>query len=334
VLHLLYARFWHKVLFDLGVVPSPEPFRKLVNQGLILGEIEYHTYQDAKGAPVSADYVGESDQDQRTGEPLKAIRLDPSQVRKEGDGFVTVALPPVRVSARAYKMSKSRGNVINPDSIVVEYGADTLRLYEMFMGPITQSKPWNMEGVDGTFRFLNRVWRLVVDEDSGKLAREVSQAVPSTEQLRALHALTKKVTEDIEAMSFNTAIAAMMTFLNEASRWDVRPVSVLETFALLLSPFAPHLAEELWERLGHDGTLAYEAWPAYDPVLLVLDTVEYAVQVNGKVRSRFTAALKAEAADLEKMALADPAVVKWIEGKTVKKTIVVPGRLVNLIVAG
>jgi leucyl-tRNA synthetase len=334
VLHLLYARFWHKVLFDLGVVPGPEPFKRLVNQGLILGEIEYHTYLDARGAPVSAEFVGDTDQDVRTGEPLKAVRVTPDQLRKDGEGFVTIAAPSVRVSARAYKMSKSRGNVINPDSIVVDYGADTLRLYEMFMGPLTQAKPWNMEGVDGTFRFLNRVWRLVVDDESGKPARDVAAVEPTPEQLRALHALTKKVTDDIEAMSFNTAIAAMMSFLNEATRWEVRPVSILERFILLLSPFAPHLAEELWQRLGHEKTLAYEAWPTYDPALLVLDTVEYAVQVNGKVRSRFTAALKAEVAELEKTALADPAIAKWIEGKAIKKTIVVPGRLVNLIVAG
>jgi leucyl-tRNA synthetase len=334
VLHLLYARFWHKVLFDLGLVPSPEPFRKLINQGLILGEIEYHTYQNAAGARVSAEHVSENDSDVRTGEPLKSIRLEPVQVRKDGDLFVMVEEPAVRVTARAYKMSKSRGNVINPDSVVKDYGADTLRLYEMFMGPLTQAKPWNMEGVDGTFRFLNRVWRLIVNEDTGALVKEVNDGEPADAQRRALHALTKKVTDDIESMSFNTAIAAMMSFLNEASHWESRPRSILNAFVLLLSPFAPHLAEELWQRLGHDGTLAYETWPTYDPALLIPDTVEYAVQVNGKVRSRFTAALKADAAELEKTAHADPTVQKWIEGKAIKKTIVVPGRLVNFIVAG
>ena len=334
VLHLLYARFWHKVLFDLGLVPTPEPFHKLINQGLILGEIEYHTYQDEADRPVSAEYVNDSDKDARTGAPLKSIRLTPEQVRKEGEGFVLADQPDIRVTARAYKMSKSRGNVINPDLIVTEYGADTLRLYEMFMGPLTQAKPWNMEGVDGVARFLNRVWRLMIQEDSGALSEAVKRVEPTVEQLRALHGLIKKVTDDIEGMSFNTAIAAMMTFLNDASRWEVRPLSIMETFTLLLSPFAPHLAEELWERLGHGQSLAYETWPGYDPARLVLDTVEYAVQVNGKVRSRFTAPLKAEAAELEKTALADPVVIKWIEGKPVKKVIVVPGRLVNIIVAG
>jgi leucyl-tRNA synthetase len=191
-----------------------------------------------------------------------------------------------------------------------------------------------MEGVDGTFRFLNRVWRLVINEETGELARDVTDTEPTEAQRRVLHALTKKVTDDIEAMSFNTAIAAMMAFLNEAGHWESRPKSLLNTFVLLLSPFAPHLGEELWQRLGHGTTLAYEPWPTYDPALLIPDTVEYAVQVNGKVRSRFTAALKAGAAELEKTALADPVVVKWIDGKAIKKTIVVPGRLVNFIVAG
>ena len=334
VLHLLYARFWHKVLFDLGVAPTPEPFARLVNQGLILGEIEYQAYETAAGAPVSAEQVTDDDRDARTGEPLKAIRLKPEQVRKEGDSFVRVDAPAVRVAARAFKMSKSRGNVINPDAIVREYGADTLRLYEMFMGPLTQAKPWSMDGVEGVFRFLNRMWRLIVDDESGGLVQEIVEAPADAEQLRALHGLIKKVTDDIEALSFNTAIAAMMTFLNEAAKWERRPKAVMESVVLLLAPFAPHAAEELWARLGHDQTLAREPWPAYDPARLVQDAFEYGVQVNGKVRSRFTASAKAPAAELEQTALADPVIQKWIAGKTIKKVIVVPGRLVNLIVAG
>jgi leucyl-tRNA synthetase len=334
VLHLLYARFWHKVLFDLGLVPTAEPFQKLINQGLILGEIEYHAYQDADGERVSAEHVSENDTDLRSGKALKAIRLATDQIRKEGEGFVMADNPAIRVTSRAFKMSKSRGNVINPDSIVKEFGADTLRLYEMFMGPLTQAKPWNMEGVDGTFRFLNRVWRLIINEETGAPVKEINDSEPTDAQRRALHALTKKVTDDIEAMSFNTAIAAMMSFLNEAAHWDSRPKSVMNVFVLLLSPFAPHMAEELWQRLGHDKTLAYEPWPGYDPALLIPDTVEYAVQVSGKVRSRFVAALKADPAELEKLALADPVVVKWIDGKAIRKTIIVPGRLVNFIVAG
>ncbi|MFO7534479.1 MAG: leucine--tRNA ligase [Kiritimatiellia bacterium] len=334
VLHLLYARFWHKVLFDLGLVPTAEPFRRLINQGLILGEIEYHAFQDAGGGWVSAEHVSENETDLRSREPLKPVRVKPEEVRKEGEGFILAERPEIRVTARAYKMSKSRGNVINPDSIVVEYGADTLRLYEMFMGPLTQAKPWNMEGVDGVFRFLSRVWRLVMNDDTGAVWPEVVEREPAADEKRALHALIKKVTDDIESMSFNTAIAAMMAFLNEIGRWETRPVSVLKSFVLLVSPFAPHLGEELWQRLGGGATLAYEPWPVYEPALLVLDTVEYAIQVNGKVRSRFMGPARGEAAALEKMALADPGIAKWMEGKAVKKVIVVPGRLVNFIVGG
>ncbi len=334
VLHLLYARFWHKVLYDIGVVPTPEPFQKLVNQGLILGEIEYHAWFNGSGQPVSAEHVTDQETDARTGELLKAVRLNPDQVRKEGDRFVWKESPEIRVTARAYKMSKSRGNVINPDSIVAEYGADTLRLYEMFMGPLTQAKPWNMESVEGVHRFLNRVWRMTVDEETGARSAAVVEAEPSTDQSRLLHETIQKVTADIESLSFNTAIAAMMTFVNEASRWPTRPSSVLRTFVLLLSPFAPHLAEELWEKLGGSGSLAHEPWPKYDPAWLVRDTVEYAVQINGKVRGRFAAPADADRADLERRARQEPNVARWLEGKMVRKVICVPGRLVNLIVSG
>jgi len=333
VLHLLYARFWHKVLYDIGAVSTPEPFQKLVNQGLILGEIEYQAWFNAQGEPVSAEFVTDQETDRRTGEPLKAVRLPPEQVRKEGEVFVRADAPAIRVTARAYKMSKSRGNVINPDAIVAEYGADTLRLYEMFMGPLTQAKPWNMESVEGVFRFLNRVWRLIVEEENECRSPAVVEEDPSPDQLRLLHETIRKVTADIEALSFNTAIAAMMTFVNEAARWERRPLSVMRTFVLLLSPFAPHLAEELWGKLGGTGTLAYEPWPSYNPALLVRDTVEYAVQVNGKVRGRFQAPADADDAELEKRARQDPNVARWLEGKTIRKTIIVRGRLVNLIVA-
>ncbi len=334
VLHLLYARFWHKVLFDLGVVETKEPFRKLVNQGLILGEMEYLSYRDAAGKRVSAEFVDDYGTDTRTGERLTLDKLTEEQVRKDGAFFVAADEPACRVAARAFKMSKSRGNVINPDDVIREYGADALRLYEMFMGPLTQVKPWSMKGVEGVFRFLNRVWRLFVEEETGALAPAVTDAEPTPDQLRALHAMIKKVTEDIEAMSFNTAIAAMMSFLNDAAKWEPRPRRVLEPFLLLLSPFAPHLAEELWRRLGHADTLAHEPWPVCDETLLVSDTVEVPVQVNGKLRGKLVVPVGATPAELEQLARAEPNVAKWIEGKTVKKVIVVPGRLVNIAVAG
>ncbi|RME94821.1 MAG: leucine--tRNA ligase [Verrucomicrobia bacterium] len=295
VLHLLYARFWHKVLYDLGYVSTPEPFFRLVNQGLILGE----------------------------------------------DG---------------QKMSKSRGNVVNPDDILREYGADAFRLYEMFMGPLQDSKPWSTKGVEGVYRFLGRVWRLFIDEaaekefeqrctaepdraaewlDQLRLSGRVQDQPATREQLKALHACIRKVTEDLEGLRFNTAISAMMTFVNEANGWEVLPVAVLRTFLQLLAPFAPHLAEELWALLHrHVGreapSLTYEPWPEYDPALLVEDEVELPVMVNGKVRDRIRVPVNADQATLESAAFASERVQAHLQGKTIRKVVVVPGKLVNI----
>ena len=292
VLHLLYARFWHKILFDLGHVSTPEPFFKLVNQGIILGE----------------------------------------------DG---------------QKMSKSRGNVINPDDILGEFGADAFRLYEMFLGPLEMVKPWNTKGVEGVYRFLGRTWRLFVDEASEQALEQhltesgsadasaldlirfkagITDIAPTPDQSKALHACIKKVTEDIEGMRFNTAISALMVFINEAMTWKTWPVSVLRSFLILLQPFAPHLAEELASRLpGASGTLAYQPWPAYDPALLVEDTLELPVQVNGKLRGRIQVPVDADREILEAAALKCEKVLPFLEGKTVRNVIVVPKKLVNVV---
>lgn len=299
VLHLLYARFWHKVLFDLGCVSTPEPFFKLVNQGLILGE----------------------------------------------DG---------------QKMSKSRGNVVNPDDVLEEYGADAFRLYEMFMGPLEMVKPWSTRGVDGVYRFLGRVWRLLVHDKSEtafeqasmlegadgpdllariELRPDITTAAPDRAQLKALHAAIKKVTEDMEGMRFNTAISALMVFVNEAMTWERKPSDVLRSFLLLLHPFAPHLAEELnaklLVRIGIEGsgTMAYEPWPALDPALLVEETIEIPVQVNGKLRDVLRVDGNIVLADLEARALASEKAQPFLAGKTVKKIIVVPKKMVNIVVA-
>ena len=298
VLHLLYARFWHKILFDLGHVSSAEPFFKLVNQGLILGE----------------------------------------------DG---------------QKMSKSRGNVVNPDDVLAEYGADAFRLYEMFMGPLQETKPWNTRGVEGVYRFLGRVWRMFVDEQSYdefeqnltaqpergeeflaqvKLAATIRDVAATPAQAKTLHACIKKVTEDLEGMRFNTAISAMMVFTNEAMTWDVKPAGVLRTFLQLLAPFAPHICEELWHKLHlHLGltapSLSYEPWPAFDPALLVESEVELPVSVNGKMRDVIRVAADADNATLEAAAKAAPKVQPFLEGKAIKKVIVVPKKMVNLVVA-
>jgi leucyl-tRNA synthetase len=302
VLHLLYARFWHKVLFDLGLVSTAEPFFKLVNQGLILGE-------------------------------------------------------------DMQKMSKSRGNVVNPDDVLVEYGADAFRLYEMFMGPLEMVKPWSTKGVEGVYRFLGRVWRLFIDEQSEtefeqdlamaatpsselleklRLSPAVQTAAPEPAQFKALHACIKKVSEDLDGMRFNTAISAMMVFVTEATAWSSRPASVLADFLILLQPFAPHVAEELWSKLlGLAGfnrpdktlALAYQPWPKHDPKWLVESTLEVPVQVNGKLRDRITISADASEEAIRTAALAAPKVQPFLAGKVIKKVIVVGRKLVNIAVS-
>jgi leucyl-tRNA synthetase len=311
VLHLLYSRFWHKVLYDRGHLPSPEPVQKLVNQGMILGEMEF-----TRG--------------------LDHVRVTEDEVEKRGDKFVLKADPSVPVEARAHKMSKARGNVINPDDVVKEYGADSLRLFEMFMGPLEQVKPWSTRGVEGVYRFLSRVWRAVIDDraETTTLSPAVKDVPADKETLRLLHHTIQKVTDDLDGMRFNTAIAAMMEFTNHLTKLEVRPRSVIEPFVLLLAPFAPHISEELWHALGHADTLAYEPWPKADPALLKSDTIEVPVQINGKLRSRLTVPADIDEKSLEAAALADEKVKAAIAGKTVKKVIVVKGKLVNIVVAG
>ena len=342
VLHLLYARFWHKVLFDLGHLSTPEPFYKLVNQGMILGEAELTAFKSAEGEFVSLKNTKEGEDEnggtirvhKKSGAPLTAERLAADQVEKKGNQFVLTADPTVAVESRAHKMSKSRGNVINPDDVVEQYGADALRLYEMFMGPLTQVKPWQMSGVDGVFRFLGRAWRMIVDfrADDIVLHEAVQDAEPTEDQLRILHKTIKAVTEDIEKLSFNTAISRMMEFTNEVGQNDVRPKSILEPFVLLLSPFAPHLAEECWQILGHKQSLAYEPWPKYDESFLVEDEVEIPVQVNGKVRGKIKVPVDADQSTLQSSAEADESVKKHLDGKQVVKVIAIPGRMVNFVV--
>jgi len=339
VLHLLYSRFWHKVLYDRGYVHTPEPFMKLVNQGMILGEMEYTGFRRAEGVSplmwVSAPEVDpDTARDKKTGEQYERIKLNEEQVEKKGDSFVLKENPAIRVDARAFKMSKSRGNVINPDKVVDQYGADSLRLYEMFMGPLEATKPWSMRGVEGVSRFLNRVWRLLIDDraENVKLVDTAQNVEPDRDTLRKLHQTIQKVTEDLDGMRFNTAIAAMMEFTNHLTKLPARPRIVFEPFVLLLSPFAPHLAEELWQALGHKETLAYEPWPTYDPALTKADEIEVPVQINGKLRSKVTVPVDIDKEALEKAALADERIQELIAGKQIRKVIVVPGKLVNIVV--
>ncbi|BDA40495.1 Leucine-tRNA ligase [Coccomyxa sp. Obi] len=314
VLHLLYARFWHKVLYDLGVVSTKEPFKRLVSQGMILGEVEYTVFKDAEGRYVVEDHP-----------QATPVRVQEGEVDKKGNGFVLRSDPSVRVSSRAHKMSKSRGNVVNPDDVVTMYGADSLRLYEMFMGPIRETKVWSTKSVEGVHRFLARSFRLV----TGSNVRDVE---PSKDQLRLLHATIKRVTEETEEMRFNTGISALMEFVNGAFKWEQVPHSVLEPFVLLLAPYAPHLAEELWQVLGHTDTLAYEPWPIHDEQLLVSDTFNLPVQVNGKLRGTVEVSKDISQEDAEKAGRDVAAVSKFLEGKSVKKVVFVPGRILNFIV--
>src|SRR5579884_4287206 len=336
VLHLLYSRFWHKVLYDRGYVHTSEPFQRLVNQGMILGEMEFLSFRRGNlwVSAAKVDFDGDVAKDQKTGEKLESVKLPEDKVEKKGDHFVLKEAPDIRVDARAYKMSKARGNVINPDEVVADYGADSLRLYEMFMGPLEAVKPWSMRGVEGVYRFLGRVWRLFIDDraEEMRLTDAVKDVPPEKETLRLLHRTIQRVTEDLEGMRFNTAIAAMMEFTNYLTPRTVRPRSVLEPFVLLLSPFAPHLAEELWHALGHADTLAYEPWPTFDPALTRAEEIEVPVQINGKVRLRLRVPAEINKEELEKTALADERVRQLIEGKQVRKVIVVPGKLVNIVV--
>ncbi|MCC5925059.1 MAG: leucine--tRNA ligase [Bacteroidetes bacterium] len=340
VLHLLYARFWHKVLYDLGVVSTKEPFQRLVNQGMILGEMEYTLFKDADGAYLSPD------QAERYDGEVQRIKLTDEDIEKTSTGFALktdavqkyglseAAAGTYVIEARSYKMSKSRGNVINPDDVIKEYGADALRLYEMFMGPLEQVKPWSMRGVEGVFRFLKRVWRVYVDDRTDELNADLVDVEATRDQLKVLHETIKKVTEDIEGGRYNTAISQLMIFNNEAMKWEQKPKSVMNTFLVLLSPFAPHIAEELWSRLGNPNTIAAENWPKFDESYLVADAFTYAIQVNGKVRGTLELpADKATDKDLVlSMAKAEPGVAKYLAEGNIVKEVFVPKKIVNFVV--
>ncbi len=303
VLHLLYARFWHKVLFDCGLVSTVEPFQKLFNQGMILA----FSYKDEAGKYYYPEQVEEID----------------------GDWFVKETGAPV--ATQIEKMSKSRYNVVNPNDVVARYGADALRLYEMFMGPLEQVKPWQMSGVEGVYRFLSRTWRLFVDGD-GDLNPAIGDHGVDRELSRSLHTAIKSVTEGVETLRFNTPISRMMEFVKLASGRDKLPREDMELFVQILAPYAPHLAEELWQRLGRVETLAYHPWPAWDEAALTQDAVTIVVQVQGKRRGQIEVAQDASKEEILAAAKALEAVARRLEGMQIVKEIVVPGRLVNLVV--
>jgi leucyl-tRNA synthetase len=300
VLHLLYARFWHKVLYDLGHLSSKEPFYRLLNQGYILAA----AYLDTRG-----------------------IYVDAFDVEAHADG--TYSLNGEPVTREWGKMGKSLKNAVSPDDFYESYGADTLRLYEMSMGPLGASRPWEAQDVVGMYRFLQRLWRNLVDEETGELRIVDEPADDATRRL--LHRSIAAVREDMEALHFNTAIAKLIELNNHLTRSRATPREVAEPLVLMLAPLTPHVAEELWERLGHSESLAYEPFPAADPALLVDDMIEVPVQVNGKVRSHITVPADADNGSVEAVALADPKIQAQLAGATPRKVIVVPGRMVNVV---
>jgi leucyl-tRNA synthetase len=346
VLHLLYSRFWHKVLFDRGYVSTPEPFQKLVNQGMILGEPQFYAtataFEGEQAKLAERGIVGIRSEDdngkvsyilvnENAPSPATA-NLHEDQIEKRKGSFYVQGTD-LPLTAKAEKMSKSRGNVVNPDKVVGEYGADALRLYEMFMGPLEATKPWSMSGVNGVRNFLDRVWRMVVEERSEEavLHSAVEDSDPTDEQNRVLHKTIRDVTADTASLSFNTAIARMMEFVNYFTKQSVRPRACVEPFVLMLSPYAPHLAEELWRILGHTHTLAYEPWPKHDERLAKDEEVEIPVQIKGKLRAKIQAPADLGQKELEQLALNDEKVKELLAGQQVVKTIVVPGRLVNFV---
>ncbi len=302
VLHLLYARFWHKVLFDLGEVSTPEPFGKLFNQGYI----QAVAYTDERGVYVPAD-----------------------EIEERGGGFFYQGRP---VARQFGKMGKSLKNSVTPDDVCAEYGADTLRLYLMFLGPLEAMKPWSSHGIEGVHRFLRRIWRECVGEDGGPAAGLADGPEQSPETLRILHETIRKVTEDLEALRFNTAISQMMIFCNHIQKVDTMSIETARVLVQLIAPFAPHMAEELWKRLGGAPSVAFAPWPVFDPAKLVTQTVKLVIQVNGKMRGDVTIAPDAPEAEAVALAKASEKIASHLDGKTIRKIIYVPGRILNLVV--
>jgi leucyl-tRNA synthetase len=326
VLHLLYARFWHKVLFDQGHVKHPEPFMKLVHQGMILGEVEYTLYRGPGGELVDVRHVKITDDGLRHHESdleLSAVRVAEGELEKQGTHFHLKSHPTIRVSAQSFKMSKSRGNVVNPDDVVKAHGADVMRLYEMFMGPLEAMKPWQTSQISGIVRFRDKVWSLAQRPRSASIDEATK---------RLLHKTIKKVSADIEALAFNTAISTMMVLTNSLAEHKEIPAEAMDALIVLISPFAPHLGEELWMRAGHEGSLARAPWPTFDEAFCVDDVIEMAVQVNGKVRGRVTLSRTASEEEAKGAALAADGVGPYTTGKAIKKFIYVPGKIVNLVV--
>jgi leucyl-tRNA synthetase len=311
VLHLLYARFWHKVLYDLGDVSTPEPFGRLFNQGYI----QAYCYRDSRGIAVPAEEVVD-----QNGKAAMDVQDQPGrQFTYQGQA----------VTQEYGKMGKSLKNAVNPNDVCKEYGCDTLRLYEMYMGPLEASKPWNTRDITGVHRFLQRFWRNIFHVETGEFL--VTNDAPDDELLRLLHKTIARVTDEMERLSFNTAIAGLIELNNALVPRDTVPRAIAEPFVLMLAPLAPHICEEIWQRLGHEGSIAYKAWPKFDPAMVRDEEVELAIQILGKVRDRMTVPADSDEETIKQKALETEKIKPLLEGKTVRKVIVIKDRLVNIV---
>ena len=335
VAHLLYSRLWVKILHDLGYLNFDEPFRKLINQGKITGDSRFVYRIRGTNTFVSAGL-----KDRHETDPLHVdvtivdgLELDTEAFRKWKPDFASAAFVledgKYICGSAIEKMSKSYFNVVNPDDIVETYGADTLRLYEMFLGPLEMSKPWSTSGIDGVFKFLRKVWNLCHDSQ-GNL--RLSEEAATAEELRALHRTIRKVGQDIENFSFNTSVSEFMICANELTSLKCSKRRIIEPLLIILSPFAPHMTEELWEKLGHQESILDAAFPEFNPEFLKVSAFEYPISINGKVRTKMEFPTDMPPADIEKAVMAAEAVQKWTEGRPPKKVIVVPGRIVNVVV--
>ena len=347
VAHLMYARFWHKFLYDLGLVPTNEPFKKLINQGMIQGVIEFAYYHKPSGDYISAELIEQYDRKDLAQMPVHIDFVtdygsDHSYLSAKGieqyknwrpeyknSKFILAAgSDRFLTQSEVGKMSKSKFNVINPDEVVADHGADVFRMYEMFLGPIETSKPWDIQGISGVSKFMRRFWDLFFRKDT----LNISDATPSKDELKALHACIKRVTEDIERFSFNTCISAFMEATNELRKLKCNKKAILEPMVVLLAPFAPFTTEELWHLLGNEGSVHHTIYPTFDESYLKEDSIEYPISINGKKRATAEFAIDATKEEIEKTALSLEAIQKWTDGKTVKKVIVVPKRMVNIVV--
>jgi leucyl-tRNA synthetase len=334
VAHLLYARLWTKVLHDLGYLKFDEPFKKLINQGKITGDSRFVYRLRGSNKFVSSGLKSNHETDELHVDIsiVQGLELDLDAFRKWKPDFASAEFileeSKYICGSAIEKMSKSYFNVVNPDQIIDSYGADTLRVYEMFLGPLEASKPWSTQGIDGVFKFLRKVWNLIHDQ-SGNL--KVSDTEPTREELKVLHKTIKKVEQDIENFSFNTSVSEFMICVNELGSLKCNKRAIVEPLVIALSPFAPHIAEELWEKLGHSESILTATYPKYDDQYLVESTFSYPISINGKVRAQMEFALDMPKEDIEKIVLASEIVRKWTEGKPPKKMIVVPGRIVNVV---